>query len=142
MNRFVILLHKLGEGVEGELGNEHWDMMFEVEIDGCRKLDTWAIPPQSNLIKTESGNIGKTLNAFSCPAKKLPYHRPEYLDYEGDISNNRGNVKKIDSGNFQKIRENKFNLSGNLINGELTITNNPNKPDSHKITFKPKINNF
>jgi hypothetical protein len=124
MSRFVILLHEL-------CGGEHWDIMFEVKVDGCGQLDTWSIPPQSNLI----GTLNK-LDSFSCPAKKLPYHRLAYLDYEGEVSNNRGNVKRVDKGTYQKINNNKFKLSGNLLNGELTIINNPETPNSYEIFFE------
>jgi hypothetical protein len=123
MNRFVILLHKLGTDAESNFANEHWDVMLEVDVEGCGQLDTWSIPP----IKIESDNFGCKLNSFSCPAKKLPYHRLAYLDYEGDVSNNRGNVKRIDRGTYQKINENKFKLSGELFDGELTILNDQNK---------------
>jgi hypothetical protein len=127
MNRFVILLHKF-VGVDE---CEHWDVMFEIEVAGYGQLDTWSIPPQLN-------SIQKELNAFSCPAKHLPLHRIIYLNYEGDISNNRGNVKKIDKGTYKKINENKFKLYGNLLNGKLTIENNKNNPNSFQITYMPE----
>ncbi|MDR1477927.1 MAG: hypothetical protein LBJ00_03200 [Planctomycetaceae bacterium] len=130
MNRFVVLLHRSDGGVFCE---EHWDIMLEVYVDGCGQLDTWSIPPQICLLEIKNANLNK-LNSFSCPAKKLPYHRLAYLDYEGEISNNRGNVQKIDNGTYQKISNNKFKLSGNLLDGELTITDTP---DSCEIIFVP-----
>jgi hypothetical protein len=130
MNRFVILLHK-------SVAVEHWDVMLEVLVDGCGQLETWSISPQANLHETESGNLNYKLKSFSCPAKKLPYHRIAYLDYEGEISNNRGNVKRIDKGKYQKINDNKFRLYGKLLDGELTIINNKNNSNnSCEIIFK------
>ncbi|MDR1484119.1 MAG: hypothetical protein LBT09_04775 [Planctomycetaceae bacterium] len=141
--QYVILLHRLetesGAGLDSD--NEHWDVMLEVEVDGQRQLDTWAIPPQINLLNnSDSKNSNCKLNFFSCPAKKLPYHRIDYLNYEGIISNNRGNVKRIDNGTYQKINEHKFKLSGKLFNGELTIINSKNESgNSCEIIFTPAI---
>ncbi|MDR2761728.1 MAG: hypothetical protein LBB88_03905 [Planctomycetaceae bacterium] len=141
MNQFVILLHKLNQCAESDLESGHWDIMLEVEIDGLKQLDTWSIPPQLSLINSDLDSDSDLdldfckLNSFSCNAKKLPYHRIAYLDYEGDISNNRGNVKRIDKGLYQKIDKNKFKLSGKLFNGNLIISNDANNPDSCKITF-------
>jgi hypothetical protein len=128
-NRFVILLHTIG--IE-----EHWDIMLEVDVGGCKQLDTWSIPPQSNLIKTNSNNTNCTISSFSCPAIKLPYHRIAYLDYEGEVSKNRGIVKRVDNGTYQKINNNKFRLHGKLLNGELTTINDNTTNNSCKIIFE------
>ncbi|MDR2345499.1 MAG: hypothetical protein LBE18_05480 [Planctomycetaceae bacterium] len=161
MNRFVILLHKLNDGTKNDFGNEHWDVMLEVEIKGNSQLDTWSISPPLNSIKstsmskttstststsksklTKSDNIDCVLNSFSCKAKRLPYHRLEYLDYEGEVSRNRGYVERIDKGIYEKINDNKFRLFGNLFNGELTISNNSKESDYCEMSFeKYKIEN-
>ncbi|MEO9592499.1 hypothetical protein [Rhodopirellula bahusiensis] len=63
---------------------DHFDWMFEVPGDG--ELWTFATPV-IDLEPTEQ-----------IPMKRLPDHRRRYLDYEGPISNNRGNVTRIACG--------------------------------------------
>lgn len=78
MPRFVVLEHQW-QGV-------HWDFMLE--HDGT--LRTWAIdaPIRSGII---------------LPARSLADHRLIYLDYEGDISANRGTVRRCDRGTYQTV---------------------------------------
>lgn len=75
MPRFVILEHTWN--------GTHWDFMLEQ--DGV--LRTWAINapivPQADL-----------------PARALPDHRLVYLDYEGEVSGQRGTVRRIASGKY------------------------------------------
>jgi hypothetical protein len=80
MPRFVILLHVTPP--ESERGT-HYDLMLEQ--DG--KLLTWAI--------AEWPRAGLKL-----AATRLPDHRPSYLDYEGPISGNRGEVTRVDAGEY------------------------------------------
>lgn len=75
MQQFVLLEHRWN-GV-------HWDFMLEVGD----VLRTWAIDapivPGSRL-----------------PARELSPHRRVYLDYEGEISGDRGMVRRIDRGAY------------------------------------------
>jgi hypothetical protein len=41
-------------------------------------------------------------SASAIEATPLPDHRMMYLDYEGAISGNRGNVKRWDAGTFEE----------------------------------------
>jgi DNA polymerase Ligase (LigD) len=77
MPRFVILCHALPSG------ERHWDFMLEFG----RALRTWAL--------SEEPAPGRDI-----AAKTLPDHRLEYLDYEGPISEGRGDVARWDSGDF------------------------------------------
>jgi hypothetical protein len=76
MPRFVILEH--------DHPHLHWDLMLETG----NVLRSWRLekPPldQELIIATAIGD-----------------HRIAYLDYEGPVSNNRGTVKRWDSGNFE-----------------------------------------
>jgi hypothetical protein len=89
MPRYVILLHEIppGREVAGGRGT-HWDLMLEQ--DGV--LRTWALAaePRADL---------------AIQAEQLPAHRIEYLDYEGPVSGNRGNVRRCDAGEFQLLAE-------------------------------------
>jgi len=78
MPRFVVLEHDHPE--------LHWDFMLE-----CGNvLRTWRLAafPQ------EGQNVAATA-AFD--------HRLVYLDYEGSVGGNRGQVKRSDAGNFRWV---------------------------------------
>lgn len=76
--RFTILLHELPDG------SFHWD--FLLEISDNEKLATWACVSQPG---------GKSFSGC-----KIFNHRPVYLDYEGEISGNRGTVTQYDTGTY------------------------------------------
>ena len=38
-------------------------------------------------------------------AQRLEDHRPIYLDYEGDVSNDRGQVRRVDQGDYEMIED-------------------------------------
>jgi hypothetical protein len=75
MPRFVLLEHHW-DGI-------HWDFMLE---DG-EGLRTWAIDTP-------------VVAGQDLPARALPNHRRIYLDYEGNLSGDRGSVWRIDEGTY------------------------------------------
>lgn len=75
MPRFVILEHTWN-GV-------HWDIMLEAG----ENLRTWACDAPIS-------------PGWAIPARGLADHRMIYLDYEGPISANRGEVKQWDCGSY------------------------------------------
>ena len=81
MPRFVVLLHETPHDSDWPT---HWDFMIE---DGD-SLATWALEHEPCSITT-------------IVAKSLAPHRLDYLDYEGPISGDRGNVSQWDSGSFE-----------------------------------------
>jgi hypothetical protein len=89
MPRFVVLAH--------DHPTLHWDFMLENEAT----LRTWrlALPP------TQTGPI---------PAEAIADHRLAYLDYEGPVSGNRGNVTAFDRGEYSLIKD-----DGNVVEVEL-----------------------
>lgn len=76
--RFVVLEHRW-DGV-------HWDLMLEAGP----ALRTWAL-----------GSMPRA--GVDLDARALPDHRPLYLEYEGPISGGRGEVRRVDSGTFERI---------------------------------------
>jgi DNA polymerase Ligase (LigD) len=76
--RFVLLEHHWN-GV-------HWDFMLE----SGEVLRTWAID--------EPIVFGRDL-----PARALGDHRKIYLDYEGPIGGDRGEVRRVDGGTFRVL---------------------------------------
>ncbi len=98
--RYVVLLHRYpdrsprryqqdeSERVVINRGGDHFDWMFEA--DG--RLATWATP--DSLRVDAAGEVA---------AIRLPDHRIEYLQYEGDVSRNRGSVKRVEAGRFKLV---------------------------------------
>lgn len=74
-------------------------------------LMTWSIPPQC---------LGES---FACSATRLPDHRKEYLDYEGEVSDNRGMVSRVDAGVYEQLSAETFTLRGTRFIGRMTVEN-------------------
>jgi hypothetical protein len=100
MRRFVLLEHTWN-GV-------HWDFMLEAGD----VLRTWAID--------EPLERGRDL-----PARALGDHRKAYLEYEGELSGNRGSVKRVDRGTFQVLewsdRRVRVAVAGTQLVGEVDL---------------------
>ena len=73
--RYVVLRH---EGVEPP----HFDLMFETAEGSA--LATW--------------RAAEWPLRMMLPLTHLPDHRPSYLTYEGELSNDRGWVRRVASG--------------------------------------------
>jgi hypothetical protein len=82
----------LRSGERSYSSHSHWDLMLELD-DG--QLLTWKLPRMTlaNLLQVGHEFLGH----------RLPDHRQLYLDYEGPISNNRGWVKRIASGEYRVV---------------------------------------
>ena len=96
--RYVILEHRWN-GV-------HYDFMVEAEPGGL--LRTWALE--------EEPCFGQAIRA-----QALPDHRRIYLDYEGEISQGRGTVRKWDEGvcsiELWQVDRVRFTLKGRQLMG-------------------------
>jgi hypothetical protein len=80
MPRFVILEH------------DHPHLHYDLMLEAGDVLRTWRLattPDRNQPIKAES----------------LGDHRKLYLDYEGPVSGNRGQVKRWDAGTFEWLEE-------------------------------------
>jgi hypothetical protein len=123
MPRYVLLYHECPPGYERP---SHWDLMLEA--DG--KLRTWAL---SRLPRGWEVARAHTATQFpSCPTlaaedsvffEKLADHRIDYLHEEGQLSGNRGEVRRIDSGMYEIVAEDSktwaIALTGGILQGEL-----------------------
>jgi DNA polymerase Ligase (LigD) len=100
MLRFVVLEHRW-KGV-------HWDFMLECG-DALR---TWAID-----LPLAAG--------VDLPARALPDHRLIYLDYEGEISGNRGQVRRVDMGTYRALDWSagrvRVEVTGSQLVGEVNL---------------------
>jgi hypothetical protein len=98
--RFVLLEHRW-VGV-------HWDFMLE----HGDTLRTWAIDEP-------------IVADVDLPARALPDHRRIYLDYEGELSGNRGTVRRVDQGVYTALiweeGRVRVRLEGTQLVGEVEI---------------------
>ena len=77
--RFVIIEHSVN-------GAAHFDLMLEVE--GQDKLRTYQLATWPLVV------------GESCECRRLKDHRGAYLEYEGEVSGNRGVVRRVESGTW------------------------------------------
>ena len=112
MPRFVILRHEMPPG---QARGTHFDLMLE--MGGV--LRTWSLP--------ELLEIGKVIQA-----EALPDHRLAYLEYEGQVSGNRGAVSRVQEGEYQVVDETadllRYRLAGKSIEGMLTLRRDEESP--------------
>ncbi|MDB5346735.1 MAG: hypothetical protein JWP89_5112 [Schlesneria sp.] len=103
MPRFAILTH--------DHPFLHWDFLLE-QGSTCR---TWRLLQRPDA-------------ASQIPAEPLPDHRILYLDYEGPISGDRGNVTRWDGGTFDLLSDQPEKvvvmLHGHQVTGEVTMLQN------------------
>lgn len=79
--RYVVLRHD-------QVDEPHYDLMLERTVGGA--LATWRLshwPP-------EPGDS----------PEPIADHRPAYLDYQGPVSGNRGQVRRVAQGHYQSIQ--------------------------------------
>ncbi len=102
-SRFVILHHRVA-------GGEHWDLMLE----HGDTLATWQLSRQPT-----------TPAELPIAANRIGDHRRAYLDYEGPISGDRGEVRRVDAGTVEWLEFSdevcSFRLCGNRLCGKFTI---------------------
>lgn len=101
--RFVILHHQVAEG-------EHWDLMLE----RGDALLTWKL-----LLEPVDHS------SLPIPARRIGDHRLAYLTYEGPISGNRGQVRRVDAGTVDILELTAgrcvFVLRGDRLSGRLEL---------------------
>jgi hypothetical protein len=125
MPRFVLLYHICPSGYERP---SHWDLMLEVGDT----LHTWAL---SELLRVwHAAQRATAVIDPACPplaacdhvaAERLGNHRPVYLEYEGPLSGDRGQVHRIDSGTYVGEPTSPqvwpFELHGDMVHGTIVL---------------------
>ncbi len=112
MQQYVILRHDHPE--------LHWDLMLE-EGD---VLKTWRLPqpPEIDPASDET--------SLDLTAEALPDHRLVYLEYEGPVSGDRGEVSRWDRGTFTLLERSEDQLVALLTGEELAGRITLKKQDS------------
>jgi hypothetical protein len=106
MPRYAILHHQTPPGYARP---SHWDFLLE----SGAVLKCWALP-------------APPASGPALAAERLPDHRMIYLDYEGPISGDRGEVRQWDAGTFQWLVDQPdqvtVTLDGQRLQGTVRIT--------------------
>jgi hypothetical protein len=73
------------------------------------------------------------------PARALPDHRPDYLDYEGPISGGRGAVTRWDQGTYQLEHQEPGQtivlLQGEKLTGRAVLQRSGDDPRQWTVSF-------
>ena len=121
MPRFVLLRHECPPSAKKPQYEKpsHWDFMLEWE----GVLRTWEL---RELPATWALRLSETAKKSTVGAFPLPDHRLAYLDYEGPVSDGRGNVRCCDRGTYELLQETSevisVRLSGDLLRGSICLT--------------------
>lgn len=112
MPRMVVLWHEISDGDTFDRAS-HFDVMLE----SGEALWTWAL------------NQWPLKDEQQVSAKRLADHRFAYLEYEGPISGGRGNVRRVDQGEYQLVKRDSDRLELKVctvqFSGRIQITHNP-----------------
>lgn len=115
MLRFVILTH--------DHPHLHWD--FLVELEAGDFLRSWRLqqPPEPGVL------IG---------AEAMADHRRRYLDYEGPVSGNRGEVTRWDFGEAEVTSVNPseivLRIAGRRIRGQALLRQNADRDWTFRLS--------
>jgi hypothetical protein len=112
MPRFVLLYH---DCPPNDTRSSHWDFMLEAGD----VLRTWALeqlPSSWHVAHHATRQADATCPTLSAAdtvaAEQLGDHRREYLEFEGEISGNRGRITRIAAGTYAvEIEQNRRGLA-------------------------------
>jgi hypothetical protein len=97
-----------------------------LEVDGA--LRTWALERLPDATADQT-------------AEQLPDHRIAYLDYEGPVSGDRGQVTRWDAGEFRWLAEEPrrmaVELSGARLHGVVTLERDSTDAQRWRCWFSP-----
>jgi len=112
MPRFVLLRHQCPPDYEKP---SHWDLMLEQG----NSLATWELRelPASwaRLL-----NLPQNATVETVATVRLPDHRLAYLEFEGPLSGNRGEVHPCDRGDYKLLTQQEEILVFRLFGATLT----------------------
>jgi hypothetical protein len=136
MAKFVLLYHECPPDFNRP---SHCDLMLEV----AGTLRTWAIAALPCAWRATAGLPSSTdaTAADSVAATQLLDHRLAYLDYEGPVSGERGQVRRLDAGTFVSVKESTdewiVELTGQRIRGQLKLARVAGESTQWQLTILP-----
>lgn len=104
MPRFVLLYHDCPASFSRP---SHWDLMFE----SGSALRTWSL-----------GECPAAGVPLTIPAERLADHRLAYLDYEGPVTDNRGQVSQVAAGTYETLNDTESEFEVRLESDQLSGT--------------------
>jgi hypothetical protein len=133
MPRFVLLLHHCPADRPRAT---HFDLMFEAGDT----LQTWALdrlPAACAALGVERELVAPS---NTVAAQRLADHRRDYLEYEGQVSGDRGTVRRLDGGQY-RLGELPltFILNGRVLSGEIEIAANSDDSAACLLTYRPGL---
>jgi hypothetical protein len=106
MPRFVVLFHEMPRRADRP---SHWDFMLETGD----VLRTWALETEPDAVEEQA-------------AQRLADHRLAYLEFEGPVSGDRGQVTRWDTGEYliaaKSAREIEIELKGRRLHCQVELT--------------------
>lgn len=77
----------------------------------------------------------------STAAEQLQDHRLAYLEYEGEISGERGSVSRVDAGEYEIDEETELaitaRMTGQRLKGTLTLVRDERESQRWRVSFSP-----
>jgi hypothetical protein len=125
MPRFVLLYHDCPPDFAR---TSHWDLMLELGDS----LATWAmmeLPGRWIDARARTAercpDCATVVASDNVAAERLSDHRVAYLDYEGPVSGDRGNVTRIASGEYELLARDaahwEIDLREGLPSGKISL---------------------
>lgn len=113
----------------------HWDLLLD---DGEPRIPTWRL---AEPVCSGEGATGD--DVIRIAAELLENHRREYLDYEGPVSGDRGQVTQWDTGLYLPLAQRpdywEIRLEGSLVRGFAVLTRTPGEEQRWLMLFTPDL---
>lgn len=104
----MVLQHTVGPNL-GRTAKDHLDWMFEQDN---QTLETWETPLIATLIEP-----------IVVVTQRLNDHRIAYLDWEGSLGGDRGEVKRVIAGKYERLKIGKERIQLRIIWRDKDSTN-------------------
>ncbi len=114
MHTSVILIHNLPDG------SSHFDWL----------VDRPELQSEHRLLAFRCQHRPDSTDHSDFQAIKLPNHRAIYLTYEGQISNNRGTVQRLEAGKVVHLEQTPHSIN--------ILINWPNQTIAYRATLDPQ----
>lgn len=138
MSRFVLLFH---DCPSGRPRPSHWDLMLEQgEV-----LRTWALahlPRDWAPLALRTDNAPKPADTNTVPAEPLGDHRLDFLQYEGPLSEGRGQVTRVGAGTFVTEHQSpdkwQARVAGEVVGGRITLSRPTADSNDWQLAYRPE----